>query len=1126
MIQQAKRTGQHTLELSSRGIQSLPREIGDLDQLRVLKLGANRLNGIPDSIGGLSGLLELDLSGNRLRSVPSSIADLVELKRLDLRSNQLSSLPESICKLRGLEKLQINVNRLKRLPAGFSSLSNLRELFLNSNEFDGIPNQVWELTNLESLSLSGPFNELPAEIARLLALQGLYIFDAPLRALPDEIAMLTRLTSLSLSGTRFKTLPLSVCELTALETLSINSVRSESAQGQLTRLPDEIENLTELRVLDLAGNSLQQLPESIGKLLRLQVLTLSDNDLTAIPATLGNLSELRQLSLDSNRLTHVPSSLAKLGRLQQLWLESNPLNSALQSAYAAGLNELRAYLASLEDAQPLYEAKLVLVGEGGVGKTTLRKALSGEVPVRGEPTTHGVEVEVEALHIPHPSQPGVSIQFNTWDFGGQEVYRVTHQFFFSHRAAYLVVWEPRMGAHQGQVEEWLNLIRLRVGESARVIIVSTHCRTGERIARIDKPMLEREYGSMIVGFHEVDSLTDDPVTREKVGIVRLRALIAQAAQDLEQMGVPFSSLWKNARDELLAIGQTEPHITFGRLTDVCGTIGLTPVAAKTLAILLNDLGYIVYYADDEHLREDVILQPEWLTKAIGFVLEDGITQDMEGILPDSRLPDVWLNHPFTHEPRYDPRHYPFFLRLMQKYDVSYRLDSGTASLVAQHVPQIRPELPWTADLLPRPSERRISLVCVMDESPPGLVPWMIVRTHAYAIEATTLDGLHHRLHWHRGMFLRNGSHGEALLELHGRDFHMFVQASWPEYFMNVLRQTLQKLITDNWPGLEDKYHFAVPCHGTPSAGRCTGLFGLNALSQFLNEGDERIRCQTCRSSQVITELLFGFEEEDSRVQLRRIEEKLEVGLSDLERAIEGLGSRLNNHVMAIMRAMASEAREGPRLFTIEPIGGWKRLSPGRLFTSAYRLVLWCEAEGCQHPAYLDESVGPGAGVYEFKATRQWLSTVAPYANFVVGVLKTLVPLVAPAVNLYFGSATVDSAGLKDHVDLAKEGTDKLLRQLPVLDRDETPATVLTHDERAGLLGLHAFLRGQDPHHTRLGLKRHPTYTGDYLWLCPSHYDALQSPIPDQIADASAALSLPPNAPDSTGSTRASRRPKG
>ena len=227
--------------------------------------------------------------------------------------------------------------------------------------------------------------------------------------------------------------------------------------------------------------------------------------------------------------------------MKTLDLDDNPLNPALQSAYDAckppNYEPLWAYIRSLEqNAEPLYEAKLVLVGEGNVGKTTLKKALQGktgeEAPKKDERTTHGVEIDIDGLRLPHPEKDGVEIQLNAWDFGGQDVYRVTHQFFFSRRSLYLLVWEPRNNVQQGRLDEWLDMIRLRVGDDARVLIVSTHCKTGERIARIDKPVFKGQYGDMIVGFYEVDSLVPDPdgTTGEMTGIAELKRAIAPGKQ--------------------------------------------------------------------------------------------------------------------------------------------------------------------------------------------------------------------------------------------------------------------------------------------------------------------------------------------------------------------------------------------------------------------------------------------------------------------------------------------------------------------------------------------------------------------------------------------------------------------
>ena len=336
------------------------------------------------------------------------------------------------------------------------------------------------------------------------------------------------------------------------------------------------------------------------------------------------------------------------------------------------------------------------------------------------------------------------------------------------------------------------------------------------------------------------------------------------------------------------------------------------------------------------------------------------------------------------------------------------------------------------------------------------------------------------------MFLRNQNHGEAMLELRGREFHIYAEAVWPEYFMNVLRRTLHKLIQDSWPGLEDRYYFAVPYREWVNDTPCEGRFEIDSLRQFLEEGDDDIRCQRCRTRQNIVELLFGFQDENSRDQLARIE----AGIGDIQGGIEGLESRLADALMAIMIALANEAKNGPRLFTVEPVDGdWRQLVSKR-----YRLKLWCEAEGCQHPVLED-----GKGAYEFQETREWVRRVAPYANFVSGLLRTAAQVALPAANLLFTEIKINELGIKNHLDLVKEGTGALLRSgVRVSDPSGFRQGMISEEERSGLLWLHAFLRENDPYHETLGLTRVPTYPGDFLWLCPTHYEQSQSKIPEKF----------------------------
>jgi internalin A len=184
-------------------------------------------------------------------------------------------------------------------------------------------------------------------------------------------------------------------------------------------------------------------PESLGNLTALTTLYLYGNQLASVPESLGNLTALTRLDLSRNQLTALPLRLADLlaGSLE-LDLKSNPLADPLPELIERGVAELSTYLRSLHDAQPLYEAKLLVVGEGNVGKTSLIGALGSAPFVDGRPTTHGIEIT--PLTIPAPSA-GSDLTVRGWDFGGQEIYRITHQFFFTRRALYMVAWNARQG---------------------------------------------------------------------------------------------------------------------------------------------------------------------------------------------------------------------------------------------------------------------------------------------------------------------------------------------------------------------------------------------------------------------------------------------------------------------------------------------------------------------------------------------------------------------------------------------------------------------------------------------------------------------------------------------------------
>jgi internalin A len=182
----------------------------------------------------------------------------------------------------------------------------------------------------------------------------------------------------------------------------------------LKKVPESLREVRTLEVLWLDGNKIQELPPWIGELSALKVITLSKNHLRTLPPAIGSLRELRYFSLEENRIEQLPETLRTLP-LKLLNLRSNPALGLPESILGRPPEEiLRYYFESrYEKGSPLLELKLLLVGRGGAGKTTLVKRLAGEVPDAYEPETHSIAIRELTLACPRGQ-----VRTRAWDFGG------------------------------------------------------------------------------------------------------------------------------------------------------------------------------------------------------------------------------------------------------------------------------------------------------------------------------------------------------------------------------------------------------------------------------------------------------------------------------------------------------------------------------------------------------------------------------------------------------------------------------------------------------------------------------------------------------------------------------------
>ncbi|CAM9221130.1 unnamed protein product [Ectocarpus fasciculatus] len=508
---------------------AIPVQVGALNKLTWLNLSNNQLSGaIPVQVGALNKLTWLNLSNNQLSGhIPPQLGDLGALKSLYLNHNKFDG----------------------PIPEVLGTPSKLEMLHLTGNQLTGpIPPELGKLAALESLDLAdnqlaGP---IPPELGRLAALQQLYVWRNQLTGpIPKDLGNLTRLEELQLYNNNLTgPIPPELGSLGALKTLDLGNNKLEG------RLPPELGNLRKLKSLWLPDNQLTgHLPRQLGHLSRLEYLDLSANMLDGESGRFKQRNDVHDLTLQQHPLSLLnPFTLARLCsaacvhlclvisiRLAALWdhtqnvqdvdhkergdsmsggampsqlcrllgvldsvgreggapkLNGNPWAEPPESIVAKGPKSIRGYFEDLY-AEPCRikrsSVKVVLVGQEGAGKTSLRQSMkANEATPTGEWKEEStVFVDVEPMEL-----QGSSVR--VYDCAGQVAYTGLLQMFLTPRSVCVLVcnageFGQRRGSEPfGEVQEdfhkleelrvcdWLRSISRRVPDND-VILVATKC---------------------------------------------------------------------------------------------------------------------------------------------------------------------------------------------------------------------------------------------------------------------------------------------------------------------------------------------------------------------------------------------------------------------------------------------------------------------------------------------------------------------------------------------------------------------------------------------------------------------------------------------------------------------------
>jgi internalin A len=490
------------------------------------------------------------------------------------------------------------------------------------------------------------------------------------------------------------------CDCTSLTNLeplqSLINLEMFSCSRTLVSSLEPLKDLTSLKALHCEHTQVRSL-EPLRSLLNLTTLYCSNTQVSDLEP-LVNSQNFQFLSCQNLKLKEFPRKLLFSENLRRIDLNGASIPGIPEEAFSTDKDQpftffnntiptLRAHVLDLEvEAIPINSVKILVLGNGGVGKTQLCRHLAAEAFDPTVSSTHGI-----ALRTIAPASEGDATYY-IWDFGGQDIYHSAHTLFMRTAAVFVVLWTPEQEAmvasdndnddpleRRHPLTYWLEYVRTLGRPDSPVLVVQSQCDTPAQavpVPPVDACLLE-SFGCLRVcnfsartrrGAASLQEALADANTylRDRDGISSIGRGRHLVWQQLET--------WRQADQQLPApqrLHRTLSQADFARLCEQIGGVS----SPEALLRFLHNKGVVFHSPDLFHNR--ILLDQSWALDAVYAVFERGSTYPLIKA-NDGRLWPTLLAATVWRE--YEPEAQKLFLSLMGTCGIVFPYREADADL--------------------------------------------------------------------------------------------------------------------------------------------------------------------------------------------------------------------------------------------------------------------------------------------------------------------------------------------------------------------------------------------------------------------------------------------------------------
>ena len=423
-----------------------------------------------------------------------------------------------------------------------------------------------------------------------------------------------------------------------------------------------------------------------------------------------------------------------------------------------------------------------------------------------------------------------------WDFGGQQIQYMLHQFFLTSDCLYILMAEKRK--ELANFDYWLNILQI-LGKDSPVIILFNEINRDNVATFIYD---EKKYNGLFPDMN----LTRLDINLAEIEDGRFDTLIYKIREFLKNLpyvGQTVPARWKDIRLELEK-RKSEKHISIEEYYQICEKFNITKRNDQELILnYFHLLGVVLYFKDDPQLNDTLFLDPNWTVNVVYSILSDKTIEPYNGRVEYAFIKKIWDKRGYT----VGEQGKILSLMLKDAFELCYVCPTDKKYyIIPTLLPKTQPRsLNWIQD-------GNLTFRFQYPFMPKGIVSRLIVRLNE-DIENNTV--------WNEGViFQKEGAIALVVEKATTREGLKIIEiklSGEPEKrktLLTLIREEVKKIQKSSFPNLP--YDEMVPCN----CEKCgiseePEFYRYDLLTDCINTGDYEIQCHRSRKMVKVMELI-------------------------------------------------------------------------------------------------------------------------------------------------------------------------------------------------------------------------------------------------------------------------------